>query len=391
MHVKGERDAMAIELYCPECRSSCGLDEKKCPKCGAKFPRAGRKYRVCVSVKGTRKVRIVDNLTVAREVEGTIRSDLVREEFDITHHKVRKVVTLGGVWARYTPWARENKKSWLTDKGYYEKHLEPRFGKRALEEIAPLDIERMKSEMRKEESGRGKPYAMATIKHQIVLLRRLFNLARKWGMYDGANPVGLVQVPKLDNQKTEYLTEDELSRLMDTLESWPFKETAALVKFALLTGFRRGEVLKLTWDAVDLERRMVTLRSPKGGKTTTLPLSAQAIDVLRSLDVTSPYVFPGENGGQRPDFKGPWQRIRTAAGIPADFRFHGLRHHFASTLVSNGVDLGVVRDLLTHKHVGTTERYAHFAPDAVREAATKAGELLSGKRKTVTPLPVKGR
>jgi site-specific recombinase XerD len=97
------------------------------------------------------------------------------------------------------------------------------------------------------------------------------------------------------------------------------------------------------------------------------------------MDVTSPFVFPGENGKQRTDFKGPWQRIRKAAGLPHDFRFHGLRHHFASTLVSNGVDLGLVRELLTHKHVGTTERYAHFAPDAVKEAARKAGELLNPK------------
>ncbi len=67
--------------------------------------------------------------------------------------------------------------------------------------------------------------------------------------------------------------------------------------------------------------------------------------------------------------------------MPDDFRFHGLRHHYASTLVSNGVDLGVVRELLTHKHVGTTERYAHFAPAAIRDAVNKAGELLNGPKK----------
>src|SRR5208283_4694990 len=106
---------------------------------------------------------------------------------------------------------------------------------------------------------------------------------------------------------------------------------------------------------------------------------------VRSLDVNAPFVFPGKsdpdgNRKQRTDFKGPWKRIRKAAGLPEDFRFHGLRHHFASTLVSNGVDLGIVRELLTHKHVGTTERYAHFAPAAMKEAANKAGELLTAKR-----------
>jgi len=81
----------------------------------------------------------------------------------------------------------------------------------------------------------------------------------------------------------------------------------------------------------------------------------------------------------RYDFKGPWQRIRKAAGLPADFRFHVLRHHFASMLVSSGIDLTVVRELLTHKDMSTTHRYAHLQPDAVGEAALKSGELLTPK------------
>jgi len=367
---------MAIQLYCQACKSYVPVTTRKC-KCGATFPREGRKYRVDVSVKGRRVTRFVDNLTIAREVEGTIKGDLVRGEFDITTHKTRKSLTLADVWEKYVPWAREHKSSFDTDLAYYKKHIEPRFGRKSLEDITPLEIERMKLEMKKDVNSRGKPYAAATIKHQIVLLRRLFNVARKWGMYDGGNPVERVQMPHVDNQKTEFLTEDELSRLMETLDNWPFLETAAMVRFALFSGIRRGEICKLKWDDVDFERNMVTLRTPKGKKTVTIPISQEAIAVLRSMDMTSPFVFPGEDGRQRTSFKGPWQRIRKAAGLPRDFRFHGLRHHFASTLVSNGVDLGIVRELLTHKHVGTTERYAHFAPDAVKRAAEKSGELLT--------------
>ena len=82
--------------------------------------------------------------------------------------------------------------------------------------------------------------------------------------------------------------------------------------------------------------------------------------------------------GQRTDFKGPWQRIRKAAGLPEDFRFHGLRHHFASMLVSSGIDLTIVRELLTHTDLSTTQRYhPHLRPGAVREAVRKSGELLT--------------
>jgi integrase len=154
-------------------------------------------------------------------------------------------------------------------------------------------------------------------------------------------------------------------------------ESSALVKFALFSGLRKGEILCLTWDDVNFEQGMITLREPKGGRSQTIPISPQALGVLKSLEKTSPYVFPGRGGIQKTDFRKPWDKIRSAAGLPENFRFHGLRHHFASTLVSNGVDLLVVQKLLTHKDAKTTQRYAHLAPGALKEAAIRSGELLS--------------
>jgi len=92
---------MAIQLYCQECRAYVNVLSKKCPKCKAVFPREGRKYRVDVTVKGKRVTRFCDNLTLAREVEGTIRGDLVRGEYAIADHKTKKVITLGSVWEKY--------------------------------------------------------------------------------------------------------------------------------------------------------------------------------------------------------------------------------------------------------------------------------------------------
>ena len=212
-------------------------------------------------------------------------------------------------------------------------------------------------------------------------MRRLFNLAGKWNLYQGANPVKSVEMPKVDNQVTEFLSDEELSRLLAVLDNWPYDDSAAFVKFALFTGMRRGEIFKLTWDAVDFERGMITLAAPKGGKTTTLPICREALEVIEGLPRSSELVFPGKGGKQRSNIKDPWGRIRKAAGLPENFRFHGLRHHFASTLVSSGVDLAVVGSLLTHKQAQTTMRYAHLKPDAIKAAATKAGELLTPGKK----------
>ena len=371
---QGER-IMAIQIYCPTCRASYKLDAKECPKCKVAFGRA-KKFRVCVSFKKNRVTRFFDNLTLAREAETAIKADILRGDLDI-NQKIKQAPSLREVWDKYLPWAKEHKKTWITDEFNYKKHLEPRFGKKRLDTISPIDIERMKAEMKKATNQNGKPYSKATIKHQLVLLKRLFTLAHRWGVYDGENPMNRVEVPKLDNGRTEFMQDAEVSRLLQTLETWPCRLSAAFVKFTLLTGMRRGELFKLIWDDVDFERGMVTLREPKGGKTQTIPVNEQALQVLRELEVTSPFVFPGKDGQKRTDFKGPWLRIRKAAGLQENFRFHGLRHHFASTLVSAGYDLLVVQRLLTHKDSRTTQRYAHLSPGALQEAARKSGQLLT--------------
>lgn len=152
------------------------------------------------------------------------------------------------------------------------------------------------------------------------------------------------------------------------------------MKFAMYTGLRRGAMLRLMWSNIDFQHGMISLRAPKGIKNQVVPLSEQTFDVFRSFERTSQFVFPGKRGEQRVEFKYPWHRIRKAAGLPEKFRFHGLRHNFASYLVSSGVDLAVVGELLTHKQMSTTKRYAHFWPDVVTQAALRSGEILTPKK-----------
>lgn len=370
---------MAIQIYCAKCKTSSSLDSKSCPSCGITFGRE-KKYRVCVSVKGRRVNRILDNLTLAREAEAAIKGDLVRREYDISLHQVQKVTTLDDIWEKYLPWAKEHKKSWRDDFYHYGKHLQTRFGGKDMAAITPFDVERMKVELKQGKNQHGKPYTNATIKHQLVLLKRLFNVAIKWGMFGGENPVNRVEMPKLDNQKTEYLDMDEIGRLLAVLETWPCRDTVAFVKFAMFTGLRRGELFKLMWADVNFEQGRVTIRGPKPLKTVkteTIPISEEALEVLTGLPKTSDFVFPGKDGKQRTDFKGPWLKIRKAAELPPGFRFHGLRHNYASHLVSNGEDLYTVGKLLLHKHASTTQRYAHLADGKLRQAAAKSGKLLS--------------
>ncbi len=365
---------MAINIRC-QCGGEAKLSAKKCPRCGSSYPKHGRKYKVTVRLNGKKITRTVGNLSLARDVEGKLKIDVVRNE-----HRLNKVTapTLAVVWEKYLTWAKENKpKSVATDIGYYSRHLEPRLANKRLDGICQLDIERLMSDMRKGLSKRGRPFSPTTIKHVVVLLGRLYSIAERWGMYKGENPCKKVNKPKINNQITEYLDNEELNRLVETLNKWENRMSACFVLFLLYTGLRRGELFKLKWSDVNMTRGAVTLKDPKGKVDTTIPISQKAIDVLNNLprEFDTPFVFYGKNGKQRADFSGPWKRIRKASDLPSNFRLHGLRHHFASSLVSAGVDLFTVSKLLTHKDVKTTQRYAHLQDQTLRDAVVLSDKL----------------
>ena len=376
---------MAINIHCQKCKSSIKLNSKKCEKCGEPVPKKNKKYRVCVRVNGKRETKVVNNLELARDIEGKLKINNVRGDFNI--HKKKEAITLDEFWKKYLPWLKENKKSWISDGYNYKKHLKSEFGNKPLDAISPFAIESFVVKMKKEKNKGGAPLAVATIKHQLVLLTRIYSVASKWGLYTGENPCQKVSKPKLNNHVTEFLNDDELNRLIDTLDTWPNKMTAGFIYFLLHTGLRRGELFKLTWKDVDLDRQVLILKDPKGKLDQTLPMSDKASDVIKNLpkEFKTPWIFYGKNGSQRKDFKGPWLRVRKAAGLPENFRLHGLRHHFASSLVSAGVDLYTVQNLLTHKDASTTMRYAHLADQTLRDAV-RLSDKLQQKKETITIL-----
>jgi integrase len=382
-----------IYSYCDNCSTGSSLDAKVCSKCGTPFGKS-RKYRVVVWDKGKRHTKVVANLARAREKDVLFKADIIRGE-DNVKEKPKEAPRLSQVWAAYLKWAQipGNKKTWITDKFNYEKHLEPRFGKKRLDAITAMEVNRLKLEMTKGKTKEGKPYlskqgklfSAATIKHQIVLLHRLYEFAKGPDFkYQGSSPFDHKQVkmPHLDNQITTFLTEEQSAALWDTLEKWPNRPQAAFVFVALLTGVRRGTLFTLKWADIDFERNLVTLiisHRRKGTEKVTKQIAPEAMEVLNSLPRTSDYVFPGKDGGQRENFRGPWLRIRKAAGLPDHIRFHDLRHNFGSHHAMHGTAPQVIQQLMNHRDARTTQKYCHLAPTIVNAAAALSGKLLNPK------------
>jgi integrase len=217
-----------------------------------------------------------------------------------------------------------------------------------------------------------------TVKHVLRLLARIINFGAKKGLCAGLS--FKIEMPKVHNLKTEDLTQEQMTALMEAIDEEYDIQAANFMRLALCTGMRRGELFKLQWQDIDFDRNFIHIRGPKGGRDEKIPLNKEAREVLVSHPRTdSPNVFPGRGGGQRTRYPKRIDAIRERAGLPPDFRpLHGLRHFFASQLASSGqVDLYTLQKLLTHKGPAMVQRYAHLRDEALRRASDLAGDLLS--------------
>jgi len=271
----------------------------------------------------------------------------------------------------------------------YANHLLPELGEKTPSEIVTLDLERLRRNLAKTKSPRTrKTLSAQTQKHVLALLKRMLRWAADMGYIDP--PVHLkFRMPTVDNEKTEFMTEDQLAAYLKALDEESDQHRAAFFRIALLTGIRRTALLNVQWSDVDLENGFLTLRgaTAKNEKTQTIPLSPGAVEVLKGIVRTNaPYIWPGQNGGAREDMRRMGRRLRDKAGLPADFRpVHGLRHHFASHLASSGASLYEVGTLLTHGDISVTKRYAHLSDQALRRAASLADDMVKAKKKeTIT-------
>jgi integrase len=291
--------------------------------------------------------------------------DARREGFSPTG----EVWTFNRLWETYKT-HRPGLKGLRTDENRYQNHLKPSLGEREPKSLTPLEVDRLRLEL----LVTRRP---GTVRNVLELLSRLINFAAKKRLCE--IPTFTIEMPKVNNIKTEDLTPQQLTRLLETLEKAPNLQVAHLMKMALLTGMRRGELFRLKWDDVDFERGFIHIRDPKGGQDQKIPLNGKARELLQSHPRTdSPYVFPGRRGGKRVDVNHQVRQIKEAAGLPKDFRaLHGLRHVYASMLASSGqVDLYTLQKLLTHKSPTMTQRYAHLRDQALRKAADLAGNII---------------
>jgi len=327
--------------------------------------KAGRQFQNDMTparAAGVRSQRIDKKASSNREKRTAERHSKVQEE---------DKWTVGRLWKAYKK-GKPEMKSITTEEYRFKKYLEEPFGKKEPGDVAQLDVDRLRISL-------GKTRKPQTVKHVLNLLDRIIHYGVKKGLIiHGLN--FKIQKPVVHNIKTEDLSEDQLSALLSALNAESNVQIRNIMKLALFTGMRRGEILKLKWEDVDFRRDLITIREPKGGQDQIIPMNSLARQLLENhprLENTS-LVFPTEDGRQRKTIQNASRRIRNRAGLPKDFRpMHGLRHVFASSLASSGkVDMYTLQKLLTHKSPLMTQRYAHLRDETLRKASDLAGDII---------------
>jgi len=250
-------------------------------------------------------------------------------------------------------------------------------GNRPIRQIAPGDVERWAAEKRQSS-------APATVNRYLEFLKRVFNVAIADGKAD-VNPVCTVTMFKENNERVRYLTDDEEQRLRAEIDDawWP------LVEIAMHTGLRQDEQLSLTWENIDFNAGIITVQRSKHGEARRIPMNDTVRSALRRLPsrFKGGYVFPSKTGVTPLNARNLCNRIFDPAvrraGI-TDFHWHDMRHTFGSRLAMAGVDLLAIKDLMGHKTIEMTLRYAHLSPahhrDAVQRLNRDVTRTITGTR-----------
>lgn len=287
-------------------------------------------------------------------------------------------LTLAQAAERYLA-AKTRKRSVTGDRRILE-HFKTEFGKDTfLTDITAGRISEYRAKRLAVTRGEGAPLSPAAVNRPLALLRHLLRLAcDEW---EALPAVPKIRLEKEPQGRLRWLTPEEAGKLLEKCRTQKNPNLADLAELALYTGMRQGELLGLTWDRVDRARGVVLLERTKSGRRREVPLNGPADAILARRTPETPgdgLVFDTRSWYT---FRGHWEASVTAAGLE-DFRFHDLRHTFASWAIQRGATLPELKDLLGHSSLAMVMRYAHLSPEHLRSAVARLDTVLTPQKIT---------
>jgi integrase len=303
----------------------------------------------------------------AREKARGLRR-LVDQGIDPLEERIerREAPTVADLWAEYEKvhFPKLSLRSQKDQRGMWASYILPELSSVAVRDLSSRQTDRLHAIISEKTPTRAN--------RVLEVLRKALNLSIRWGWIEKNPADGFSR--NAEHSREKYLTKDEYDRVFEALDRMPNLKAANAIRLLILTGARRGEVLGLEWQDLDMELGIWN-RPPhksKDRKRKRIPISNKAMVLLRAMREIAEggYLFSTSNGSHLPDINRPWRWLKDEIGMN-DLRVHDLRHSFASILVSSGETLETIGKLLGHSQHQTTMRYAHLMDDPLRNAANK--------------------
>lgn len=249
-----------------------------------------------------------------------------------------------------------------------------------LDQLTPAAVADARDRLRRGESSSGREVTNATARRYLASLSVACNWARRRGWLT-RNPVSIVEKGQESPPRVRFLSDDERRRLLEACRKSSDPRLYPIVLMALSTGARQGEIMALRWRDVDLKAGRATLEKTKNRERRALHLSPELVKILKKdlgkvRPIKGGYIFSPAGAEVEPTFpEDAWQAARAAAGLAGDgpdaFRFHDLRHTFASYLAMTGATLADLAEALGHKTLAMVKRYAHLTEGHTSKAVAR--------------------
>ena len=324
---------------------------------------------------GRRPVTLKEKREMAEQEQQAIELEVAKAQ--------KQNLALRDAFDVYLGWAKTNKKDWDHDETRMNLHVLPFLGDKRLSDINVADIEALK--VRCQEKG----LSPATVKHVLQCVRAIYNFSIRIGNFAGDNPTRNVKFPKLDNARKRFFNDDQVEALLFSLFEKNL-DVHDMTLTSLLTGLRFGEIAKLRWECVDLHNGVMHVDGKNGETREAYLENAELMEMfMRRMQIAaatpfikksdksiSNLVFPGPvHGGIMKDIPDIFMKTVEELGFNDGYTdprqrltFHSCRHTFGSRLALQGVPLLTIKELMGHKTIEMTMRYAHLMPDHKREA-----------------------
>ncbi len=291
---------------------------------------------------------------LAERIHAQRLTELAERGLDTSYKAKESRATFADLSAEYLKWA-ERQRSFLSKKSFI-RLLGEAFGGLELRAFSTQLVEGYQTMCLKD----GK--APATANRHVTTLKHMFTKAVEWELAteEALKKVRRVKLLEENNRRLRFLSREEGAALVNACAP----HLKPIVVTALNTGMRKGEILSLEWERnVDLKHGFILLDMTKNGERREVPINQTLRSTLQRLvrRIGCQFVFANDEGRRLRWIKRSFGTALKRSGIK-DFRFHDLRHTFASQLVMAGVDLTTVKELLGHKNLSMTLRYAHLAP-----------------------------